>query len=208
MIPKVFPILTLLAITTLQATTIKDIQFDGLIHISDAIAKEIIEIKQGDTINARAVDESIKKLYAQQYFEDIWVEENGGVLIYHLKEKPVIANVQLTGLSKEKNEETLQVAGIKKGDIYDETKIKSVKQRIEKDLEAKGYFNSVVEIDNEALNSGSLQTNINVNKGENIHIKDIQFYGAKDFGYKDFKPTSQIKKSKPWVGSLGVMMGF
>ena len=203
MIPKVFPILALLAITTLQATTIKDIQFDGLIHISDAIAKEIIEIKQGDTINARAVDESIKKLYAQQYFEDIWVEENGGVLIYHLKEKPVIANVQLTGLSKEKNEETLQVAGIKKGDIYDETKIKSVKQRIEKDLEAKGYFNSVVEIDNEALNSGSLQTNINVNKGENIHIKDIQFYGAKDFGYKDFKPYLANKKEQ----SMGWFFG-
>ncbi len=203
MIRKIFPILALLSITTLQADTVKDIQFDGLVHISDAIAKEIIEIKQGDTIDARAVDDSIKKLYAQQYFEDIWVEENGGVLTYHLKEKPVIANVQLTGLSKEKNEETLQAAGIKKGDIYDETKIKSVKNRIEKDLEAKGYFDSVVEIENETINSSSLQTSIDVNKGENIHIKDIQFYGAKDFGYKDFKPYLANKKEQ----SMGWFFG-
>jgi outer membrane protein insertion porin family len=203
MIRKTLSLLTILSITTLSAATIKDIKFDGLVHISDAIAKEIIELKQGDTLDARAVDESIKKLYAQQYFEDIWVEENGGVLLYHLKEKPVIANVELTGLSKDKNEETLQSAGIKKGDIYDETKIKSVKNRIEKDLESKGYFDSVVEIENKELNSGSLQTKIDINKGENIHIKDIKFYGAKDFGYNDFKPQLANKKEQ----SMGWFFG-
>lgn len=203
MIRKIFPILALLSITTLQATTIKDIQFDGLIHISDAIAKEIINIKSGDTLDPAAVDESIKKLYSQQYFEDIWVEEKSGILIYHLKEKPVIAKVELSGLSKEKNEETLQRAGIKKGDIYDETKIKSVKNRIEKDLESKGYFDSVVEIENEALHSGSIQASIEVNKGENIHIKEIKFYGAKDFGYKDFKPYLANKKEQ----SMGWFFG-
>ncbi|HIP02512.1 MAG TPA: outer membrane protein assembly factor BamA [Campylobacterales bacterium] len=203
MIRKIFPILALLSITTLQATTIKDIQFDGLIHISDAIAKEIINIKSGDTLDPVAVDESIKKLYSQQYFEDIWVEEKSGILIYHLKEKPVIAKVELSGLSKEKNEETLQRAGIKKGDIYDETKIKSVKNRIEKDLESKGYFDSVVEIENEALHSGSIQASIEVNKGENIHIKEIKFYGAKDFGYKDFKPYLANKKEQ----SMGWFFG-
>lgn len=203
MIRKIFPILALVSVTTLHATTIKDIQFDGLIHISDAIAKEIIDIKNGDKLDPVAVDESIKRLYSQQYFEDIWVEENGGVLTYHLKEKPMIAKVELSGLSKEKNEETLQAAGLKKGDIYDETKIKSVKNRIEKDLESKGYFDSVVEIENETLNNSALHTNIEVNKGENIHIKDIQFYGTKDFGYKDFKPYLANKKKQ----SIGWFFG-
>jgi len=200
---KLLLISSMLGVITLQASTVKDIQFDGLIHISDAIAKEIIGIKQGDELSARAVDESIKKLYAQQYFKDIWVEENNGVLIYHLKEKPVIAKVDLSGLSKEKNDETLQVAGIKKGDIYDETKLKSVKQNIEKDLEKKGYFDSVVEIENQELNPGSLQTNIKVNKGESIYIKDIHFYGAKDFGYKDFKHLLANKKKQ----SMGWFFG-
>jgi outer membrane protein insertion porin family len=200
---KLLLITSLLGVVTLQASTIKDIQFDGLIHISDAIAKEIIGIKKGDELSARTVDESIKKLYAQQYFKDIWVEENNGVLIYHLKEKPVIAKVDLSGLSKDKNDETLQVAGIKKGDIYDETKLKTVKQNIEKDLEKKGYFDSVVEIENEELNPGSLQTNIVVNKGENIYIKDIHFYGTKDFGYKDFKHLLANKKKQ----SMGWFFG-
>lgn len=185
---------TLLSTSILIAQNVKDIQFDGLVHISPEIAKEIISIKKGDTISAAKVDESIEKLYAQQYFEDIWVEEKSGTLIYHLKEKPVIAKVDLSGLSQEKNEETLQAAGIKKGDIYDETKIKTVKQNITKNLESKGYFDSVVEVENTELNEGSLQTNIKVNKGENIYIDEIHFYGAKDFQYKDFKHLIANKK--------------
>ncbi|MCH9814337.1 MAG: outer membrane protein assembly factor BamA [Epsilonproteobacteria bacterium] len=184
----------------LQADTIKAVKFKGLIHISDAIAQEIIEVKSGDELNPEKIDKSIKKLYAQQYFEDIWVEEKNGVLTYHVKEKPVIAKVDLSGFSKDKNEETLQAAGIKKGDIYDETRLKTVKQNITKDLESQGYFDSVVEIENEELNPGSLQTNIVVNKGENIYIHEINFYGAKDFGYKDFKPylANKQKQSMGW----------
>ena len=193
---KIFLLLFLSSTISLHAQSVKDIKFEGLIHISDAIAKEIIGIKKGDEINLATIDKSIKKLYAQQYFEDIWVDEEQGVLTYHFKEKPVIAKVNLTGLSKEKNEETLKASGIKKGDIYDETKIKTVKNNIQKSLEAKGYFNSVVEVENKELNPGSLQTNIVVNKGENIYIDDIQFYGVKDFGYKDFKPYLANKKKQ------------
>ena len=203
MLKKTISLLTILSFTSLYATTIKDIQFDGLVHISDEIAKEIIGLNNGDLISAKSIDDSIKKLYAQQYFQDIWVEENGGVLLFHLKEKPVIANVELTGLSKDKNDETLAAAGIKKGDIYDETKLKKVKSRIEKDLESKGYYDSVVEIENNELNSGSLQTKIDINKGENIHIKDVKFYGAKAFGYDNFKSTLANKKEQ----SLGWFFG-
>ncbi len=184
----------ILGASTLKAKAVENIEFEGLVQISDAIAKEIINIKNGDEIDPRVIDESIKKLYAQQYFKDIWVDENSGILTYHFIEKPVIAKVNLSGFSKEKNEEALKTAGIKKGDIYDETKLKTVKNNIQKDLESKGYFDSVVEIENQKLNQGSIQTNIVVDKGENIYIDKINFYGATDYGYDDFKPYLANKK--------------
>ncbi len=193
----------LITASSLQAKSVKEIKFEGLVHISPAIASEIIDIKKGQEINPATVDESIKKLYRQRYFEDIWVDEKNGVLTYHFKEKSVIAKVEVSGLKKEKNEETLKLSGIKKGDIYDETKIKSAKNNIRKSLEAQGFFDSVIEAQNEMLNPGSLKTNIIVNKGENIHIKDIHFIGTKDFGYRDFKPHLANKKTQ----SMGWFLG-
>lgn len=194
---------TLFVTMSLEAKSVKDIKFEGLIHISPAIAYEIINIKKGDEIDPALVDESIKKLYRQRYFEDIWVDESDGVLTYHFKEKSIIAKIEITGLKKDKNEEILKIAGIKKGDIYDETKIKSAKTNIRKSLEAKGFFDSAIETENEILNPGSLKTNIIINKGENIHIEDIYFFGAKDFTYKDFKPHLANKKTQTMGWFLG-----
>ena len=195
---------TFLLSQALHAEKIKDITFEGLVHISPEIAKEIIGLKKGESISEARISDSIKALYKQQYFEDIWVEDKNGVLVYHVKEKPVIANVALKGYgSQEKNEEILGISGLHKGDIYDDTKIKKIKEKITKKLESEGYFDSTVEIKNEKLNSGSLKTDIIVQKGENIHIKDIRFKGAKKFGYDDFKPYIANKKEQ----SLGWFFG-
>ena len=91
---KVLSILSLLLVSA-QAQQIKAIQFDGLVHISPEIAKEIIGIKVGQTLNESAVDNSIKRLYAQKYFKDIWVDENNGVLLYHVTEKPMNPEITL-----------------------------------------------------------------------------------------------------------------
>ena len=180
-----------------HAEIIQKIEFDGLVHISPEIAKEIIGLHPGETIDEAKISDSIKALYKQQYFEDIRVEAQNGVLIYHVKEKPVIAKVNLKGYgSRDKNEEILNDSGLHKGDIYDSAKIKKIKQKITKRLESEGYFDSTVNIKEEKINNGSLKTDIVVKKGENVHIKKIHFVGAKKFHYDDFKPYIANKEAQ------------
>lgn len=181
---------------SLEAKQIKDIQFDGLVHISPEIAKEIIGISAGETLNERKVNESIKKLYAQKYFEDIWVDEENGTLRYHVKEKSIISKVNLTGYSKDKIDEVLQGANVHKGDIYDDSKAKNIKRNITKKLESDGYFDSVVEVENSELNPGSVQTNITVSKGEQVTIKKVNLFGASHFDYDDIKGVVANKEAE------------
>ncbi len=197
-------LISLLTLHFSYAQEIKKIEFVGLVHISPEIAKEIIDIQPGDKIDPQKIDDSIKALYKQQYFDDIWVEEKNGALIYHLKEKPVIAKVDLKGYgSPDKNEELLKESGLRKGDSYDETKIKKIKEKITKKLESEGYFDSTVNIKNETLNQNSLKTDIVVKKGENVYIKDIKFKGAKRFGYDDFKSHLANKKRQSFGWFFG-----
>ena len=182
-------ILSSLVAMSLQSESVKDIKFEGLVHISPDIAKEILGIKRGDQINEQNIDQSIKRLYSQKYFDDIWVDDQDGVLIYHVKEKPVVARVNLEGFSSDKKDETLKFANIKKGDMLDETKEKAVKQKITKKLQSEGYFDSSVEIKNEKINDGSVETNVIVNKGEPVYIKKVNLIGAKHFSYDDIKDS-------------------
>ena len=171
----------------LAAQVITGVKFEGLVHISPQIAQEITGIKPGMNVDDKKIDQSVKKLYAQKYFDDVWVEENDGVLTYHVKEKPVIAKLKMEGLGEDANEEVLKSAGLKKGVSYDETRMNKLKKGLEKTLEAQGYYDSVIDIDNKNINKNALETNIKVKKGENIIIKKVNLIGAKKFSYDDIK---------------------
>lgn len=182
----------------LNATVVKEIKFEGLLHISESVAKEIIDIPEGSKIDIEKIDRSIKKLYKQQYFMDIWVTEDVGILTYHFKEKAVIANVTLEGLAEGNEEQILDAIGVNKGDIYDKKKIDTAKAEIIKFLEHDGYFDSTVEVVTEEINPGSLKLELIVSKGEEVHIRNVNVCGAKEFDYDDFEPAIQNKEEEFW----------
>lgn len=190
--------------SSLYAITIKQIKFDGLIHLSPSIAKEIMNIHKGDMLNIEVIDTGIKELYKQNYFKDIKVLENSGILTVKVIEKPVIANIIITGIGENDQKTVKETLGIKKGEIYDEDKIKIAKLRIEKYYETKGYFNTVVEVNKKELNKNSFALDIIINRGEKIVIKKVKLCGAKKFDYSDIRSSIANKKAE----YLSWMWGF
>ncbi len=169
------------------AQQIKTIEFDGLIHLSPEIAKEIVKIEPGEPIDIEKIDEAIKRLYEQGYFDDIWVTENRGVLTFHFKEKPVISQIEFVGYGESKKDELLSQIGLKKGDIYDERKIEKAEEKLRSIIESEGYFDTVVEPETEVLKNGSVKVKFVINKGENIIIKKLNLCGAKHFEKSDIE---------------------
>ncbi len=189
-------------IISLQASEIiKDIRFEGLIHISPAIAKEIIGIKKGSRFDIEKIDKSIKKLFKQKYFKDIWVTDEDGVLTYHFVEKPVIAKIDVEGYSGDKRDKILELIDIHKGDIYDFDRIEEAKSKIIKMFEQKGIYDTIVEVETKEVTRGSVKLDFIIHEGENIIIKNIDFVGNKKFDYDDFEPYI-ANKERQFMGWL------
>jgi len=194
----------LLLVTSAYAVTIKNIKFNGLIHLSPSIAKEIMNLHVGDTLDLEVVDQGIKDLYKQKFFKDISVSQNGGILSIDVVEKPVIANVDISGIGDNDKKTLKDVVGIKKGEIYDEARIQIAKKRVEKYYESKGYFNTVVEENSKKLNRNSIALNLIVNRGEKIVIKKVLLCGAKKFDYSDIRSSVANRQEE----FLSWMWGF
>ncbi|MCF6201637.1 MAG: outer membrane protein assembly factor BamA, partial [Hydrogenimonas sp.] len=177
----------LLTVTLAAAQQVKSIKFEGLIHLSPEIAKEIVKIEPGERLDIKKVDEAIKRLLAQGYFEDIWVTENRGVLTFHFKEKPVISQIEFVGYGESKKDELLTQIGLKKGDIYDDRRIEKAVEKLRTIIEAEGYFDTVIEPKTETLENGSVKVKFLVNKGENIIIKRLNLCGAEHFSKGDIE---------------------
>ena len=183
----------------LFAATVTDIKFVGMVHISESIAKSMLKIGVGEELDVAKVDESIKAFFQQGYFTDIWADEENGVLTFHFVEKPIISKIKMTGWKESDKDVQESLLQIKKGALYDEKRLLAAKKRIIEALTQEGKIDSVVEIETEYLDNGSVAVEFKVNEGETIIIKAMQYSGAKELEPELFE-DSIANKEEQWMG--------
>ena len=188
--------LLLLGAVLANAQQITSINFKGLVHLSPETAKEIMGLKVGDELNGNSTDRAIAKLFRQGYFDDIYIENEGGDVTVTVKEKPSIARIDIKGVVTNDKTAIDGLINIKQGNMYDELAIERAKERIRQYYESKGYFDTVVDVTKEPVagNESSLFVTMNINRGENIIIENVNLVGAKLFDYDDVEPVVANKE--------------
>ena len=188
--------LLLLGAVLANAQQITSINFKGLIHLSSETAKEIMGLKVGDELSGDSTDRAIAKLFRQGYFDDIYIENDGGDVTVTVKEKPSIARIDIKGVVTNDKTAIDGLINIKQGNMYDELTIERAKERIRQYYESKGYFDTVVDVTKEPVagNESSLFVTMNINRGENIIIENVNLVGAKLFDYGDIEPVVANKE--------------
>lgn len=183
----------------LFAAPITDIKFVGMVHISESIATGMLKIEVGEELDIEKVDETIKIFFKQGYFTDIWADEESGVLTFHFVEKPIISKIKMSGWKESDQEIQESLLQIKKGSLYDEERLQEAKKRIVAALSQEGKIDSVVEIETEYLDNGSVAVEFKVNEGETIIIEEMQYVGNEGLEAEVFE--AQIaNKEKQWMG--------
>ena len=170
-------LLTLMSINSF-AYTIKTINYDGMVHISKSVALRMLDFSVGDDVDDETIDKSIKKYFKQGYFNDIWVEIKDGNLTYYFKEKALISKIELKGWKEGDKDILDSVVQIKRGSLYDEKKLEAAKKRIIEALSQDGKIDSVVEIEKEYLENGSIKVTFIANEGEEIVIQNLKYSGV------------------------------
>ena len=199
---KLYAFLFLLLGLVLQAQQIKSIKYVNLTKISQNIANEQLGNKVGDDLDLSKINVFIKLFYSYNYFDDISVSNDEGNIKIIFKEKPSIANVELYGYKSRKDDidRIKKEIGLRKGSMYSSKKIKNAKSLLLRKLESDGFINSVVEVEIEHLNESSVSVSFSVNKGDEIIIKKVNYYGATKLDKNDFKKVTFNKEEEffPW----------
>lgn len=182
------------------AIPLQEVNFIGLTQLSPQSAFRVTGLKIGEEIDEKKINQAILNLYAQNYFNDIVVSQNGAVLNFELKQKQSIARINVTGVAANDKKQIDEVLNIKQGNLYDEGLVKEAAERIRMFYEVRGYFDTIVEYSTEPLsNSLGIQLNFEINRGENIIIKNVHLSGSDKLGYGDFEPVI-ANKEKEFMG--------
>ena len=162
---------------------------------SDAVIS-LSGLSVGDkiTVPGPAISDAIKKLWKQRIFGDVSVsasniEGNKVYLVINLAEKPRLSRIEIDGISSTQESEINDDLTLIKGQIVDETLINRARLTVKDFFVDKGFLNVEIDVEQQpdTVLNNSIVLKLDVDKGDKVAIKRINFEGNEVFSDKRLK---------------------
>jgi len=155
---------------------------------NDRISKETIQIfsniKVGENYDQNDLNRILKEIYDTNFFSNVSLEINDGVLIIDVEENKIIQNITVEGIKREELIEDLKSRiSSKDKNPFVENNIKNDVLLIKKLLKSSGYYFSEVKTKIIENNNNTIDLIFDLDLGEKAFIEKIEFIGEKF--YKD-----------------------
>ncbi|MDT4952593.1 MAG: outer membrane protein insertion porin family [Acidobacteriota bacterium] len=173
-----------------------------------------VQTKPGEPFSPEQAQRDLQTLLALGFFDKtearVEIEDGarGGVnVIFHVKELPIIRDIQFEGLHSVAESDILKAfrekrIGVSKESIFDPVKVQNSIRVIKELLAARGHPNATVEINRDDVSQTSIAVTYVVKEGARVRVVEIQFEGNQIFS--DGRLRSQMK----YVREAGLITRF
>ena len=164
----------------MNAEIIKDIQIKNNNRISDEKIITYGQIEKGKNYSDTEINKIIKNLYGTDFFKNISIKIENGLLIINVEENIIIQTVIIKGVDSQKIKSSILK------NLYSKDKapfiIKKVnvdRTRIISSLNTAGYYLAEVDVNTKENLNETIDLIFNINLGEKAVISKIEFVGDK-----------------------------
>ena len=182
-----------------HAEKIKEFKIVG----NERLAKETIvlfsELNIGDDIDQNIINLSFKKLFETNYFKNLKINFENGIIFIEVIENPIIQSIQINGVKKKSLLDELEKI-TKKTEKYPfiESNILEQKNLLTNIVRSDGFYFAKIETKYTETNNNSIDITYNINLGERAKIKKIDFIGNKVFKNNKLRNIIISEEAKPW----------
>ena len=196
---KVFIILFLFTFQS-NSNEIVKIEIYGNKRISKETILVLSGIKKGQDFSSIRLNESLKKLYETNFFNDIKFTLNNGLLKIQLNENPIIEKLNILGIKKKSFvEQIYNSISLKDRMSYTENAFNRDINLIKNILQTNGYYFSKISVDQQTnLELNSIILNLDIDLGEKAKIDEIVFIGNKKIKDKKLLEIIASEEHKFW----------
>ena len=186
-----------------QKYLIDSIEVTGLKSFNPQTVISYSGLRKGQTIQfpGDQVSSVINKLWNLDLFSDINfyaknITEKSITLQIEIEELPTLNEVNINGIKKNKIQNILKETELDKGKKLSESFLTNTKNYIINKFKKEGYLNTKINIRNieDSTQVNTLNLLINIDKGERVKIRDINFKGNEKFKGKSL--VSKLKNIK------------
>ncbi len=177
---------------------IDKIEIQGLKKVEKEAILEGIFTREGDQATSKSLREDIRRIYKLNYFSNIEAHKevlNGrNLLIFKVKERPLISEIVIDGNDNIKEEDLKEQLKIKPFSILDVSAINRDVFYLQQFYEGKGHFLATVDYKIEKVSEENVRVRFSISEKQNVKVKKITFLGNTNFSdseLKDFMATRE-----------------
>ena len=185
--------------TNINSEIIKNIEISGNVRISDETIILFSEIKKNQDLKNENLNFIIKKLYITNFFSDINIAFDDGILKISVKENPIVQTLQFNGIKNKKILEVLNDAiQLKEKSSFLESIAKSDEKMITNILRSNGYYFADVNSKIKSNSNNTVDLIYDVILGEKALITKIKFIGDKKIKDRKLRSVIVSEEAKFW----------
>ncbi len=181
------------------AEIIKDFKIEGNNRVSENTIINFSDLKKGKDISSSDLNESLKKLYDTNFFENVSISISNNLVTIKVDEYPIIQEINIEGIKRKQTVKELKEQIIlKEKNPFNETLIKADLNTITNIFKTAGFY--FVEIDVQVQKNENKTVNIiyQIDRGEKATIKEIKFIGDKKFKNRKLHSVITSEEEKFW----------
>jgi len=192
-------IVKLLAITAASSEKLKSIDIIGNERLADETIILFSNLVIGEDIDANLINNTFKNLFDTDYFKDLKINFNSGILIITVVENPIIQEIIINGVKNKSILKELQKI-TRKTEKYPfiESNIVNQKNQLNNIVRLNGFYFSEIKTQIIKNNNNSVNLIYNFNLGERAKIDKINFTGNKVFKTRKLRKIIMSEESRPW----------
>lgn len=174
------------------------VEFVGLNRVTPNSLQVVLPVLQGETMNDELLAQSIKSLYNTEQFSDIQAKIVGTQVVFYVKERPTIAELNFEGntlIPKEALEQGLRQTGLAVGRVLKQSTVHAIENELESQYIAQGYYNSDIEIIQTPLDGNRVKLDMRFIEGNPARVVDINILGNQHFSDDEIKQILTLKES-------------
>ncbi len=181
------------------AVEVKQITITGNERVSDETIIMFSKINIGDEFSSADLNNSLKELYYTNYFKNVSISNNSGIININVIENPIIQTVTINGVNKKKINESLNdiTQKIEKYPFV-ENRINDQVVLIKNILKSNGYYFVDIKTSITENNNNTVDLIYDINLGEIAKIKKISFIGDKKFRDNTLRNVIISEETKFW----------
>ena len=181
-----------------QAVVINKIAVQGNKRIPSSSVIAYSELSDGLDVSQADISRAIKLIYEKGIFEHVSMEIDDDVLVIHIKERPVIRNINVKKnklIPEEGLNEMLKKSNLVNGEVLNPMKLKQLVFMLKHEYRLSGYPDVQISESITHVNDGMVDVKITIRRGDQYQVGTIKVNG--NLAFSDSVVSEKMSLNTP-----------